>query len=518
MKSIPLPTKLVIALICLVLLSACTLPQSTSIPSTRVPDIIFPQPLPTATPSLQPPTLPPSPTTGGSLPTLTPLPSSSLPSTTYTLTVQFTDNDHYLWIAESIRYVNHTDVALPDLLLVVRPERWPGSFVLGSLTWDNGAFVQGHTMDGYLLHIPLAQPLAPGGSLGLSLTYELFLPEIPPPEQAPRPLPYGYTARQTNLVDWYPYLPPYRAGEGWLAHEPGYFGEYLVYDIANYHVEINIAEPLAGLVMAASVPAVQEGSVFTFNLHDARNFVWSVSTQYQVATTTVGEVTIFSYFFPYHTSGGQEVLQNTADAVALYSNLFGSYPHTSLSIVEADFLDGMEYDGLYFLSNGFYDLYDGTPRGYLTAIAAHETAHQWWFGLVGNDQALEPWLDEALCTYMERLFYENIYPEYPAGSGENLADWWWEFRVEYYQPAGWVNGTVYDFDGFRPYRDAIYLHGAQFLEELRFQVGDDVFFAFLRDYATRFSYRQATAQDFFAVLSEHTTADLGNLINTYFHP
>jgi aminopeptidase N len=96
-------------------------------------------------------------------------------------------------------------------------------------------------------------------------------------------------------------------------------------------------------------------------------------------------------------------------------------------VVEAGFADGMEYDGLYFLGREYFAAYDGTPQNYLTALAAHETAHQWWYGLVGNDQALEPWLDEALCTYSELLFYEAVYPD--------LVDWWWTFRVNRFQPS-----------------------------------------------------------------------------------
>jgi aminopeptidase N len=154
----------------------------------------------------------------------------------------------------------------------------------------------------------------------------------------------------------------------------------------------------------------------------------------------------------------------------------------------------------------------------LTLIAAHETAHQWWYGLVGNDQALEPWLDEAMCTYMERIFYERVYPDYPPGSGHPLVDWWWSYRVNFYQPTGWVNGTIYDYSGFRPYRDAVYLNGAKFLEDLRNLIGDQTFFAFLQDYATRNAHRQATATDFFAILREHTPEDLSGLLSTYFQP
>jgi aminopeptidase N len=293
-----------------------------------------------------------------------------------------------------------------------------------------------------------------------------------------------------------------------LVHEPWFYGEHQVYAAADYSVEIALTEPVDGLVLAASAPPAREGELYTYLLEDARNFVWSASQMYQVLTATVGETLVASYFFAYDLEAGTMALQNTADALALYSETFGPYPHASLSVVEADFLDGMEYSGLYFLSRGFYNLYDGTARGYLTAIAAHETAHQWWYGLVGNDQALEPWLDEAMCTYSERLFYEHIYPE--------SLDWWWDFRVNYYQPVGWVDSSIYDYGGFRPYRDAVYLRGAIFLEELRILVGEEAFFAFLRDYAYRRAGQIATTLDFFAILGEHTTVDFSGLVTQYF--
>jgi hypothetical protein len=138
-----------------------------------------------------------------------------------------------------------------------------------------------------------------------------------------------------------------------------------------------------------------------YQLKAARNFVWSVSDQYVLTTTTVGSVSILGYYFAANARAGEAALQTTAEALGLYNDLFGPYPRRSLSVVEADFLDGMEYDGLFFLSKGFYNLYSG----------------QWWYSAVANDQALEPWLDEALSTYSERLYYENIHPQ--------GLDWWW---------------------------------------------------------------------------------------------
>jgi aminopeptidase N len=186
-------------------------------------------------------------------------------------------------------------------------------------------------------------------------------------------------------------------------------------------------------------------------------------------------------------------------------------------VAEADFLDGMEYDGLYFLSRGFFDLYDDTPFGYLTIIAAHETAHQWWYGLVGSDQAYEPWLDEAMCTFSERLFYEHVYPDLQL-SGQPVLDWWQYYRIDYYHPTGRVNASIYDYDGFRPYRDAVYLRGAELLQALRQQVGDEAFFAFLQDYVAQKAHQTATAADFFAILEMHTDQDYSALLAEYFTP
>jgi aminopeptidase N len=243
-------------------------------------------------------------------------------------------------------------------------------------------------------------------------------------------------------------------------------------------------------------------------MDQARNFVLSISPEYHVFREEVEGVTLLGYSFPFDITIGEAAFQATVEAFKLYNQLFGPYPHESLSMVQADFLHGMEYDGLYFLSKAFYNTYDGTPATYLVAIAAHETAHQWWFGLVANDQALEPWLDEALCTFAERLYYENLYPE--------SLKWWVDYRVDYYEPQGWVDVSIYDSEGYRSYRDAVYLNGMNFLTELRDLVGADVFMVFLSDYRKRNTKELASAADFFEILREHSDADWNNLKSKYF--
>ena len=491
-------------LLCLILLTGCSLPGAVAPSPVALEATSSPVEFPVSTPLEQP--------TATSPLAETPAPTSanavSATGKHYTLQAIFDYLGHTLAVSETVEYTNNSPDALSELQLAVEANRWEGSFVLESLTWGGGEAVSNYELESNRLLIPLPQPLQPGDSLALLMAYTLNLPAIPVSTESIRPLPYGYTARQTNLVDWYPFVAPYRSGQGWLLHAAGTFGEHQVYDVADYDVEISLHQPVEGLVIAASAPAETSGSAYRYHLAGARNFVWSASHLYTVRSMQVGDVMVTSYFFPGEARAGEQVLLDSGEALRLYSRLFSPYPYPSLSVVEADFPDGMEYNSLFFLSNSFYTLYDGTPQGYLTIITAHETAHQWWYSLVGSDQALEPWLDEAMCTYSERIFYEYIYPD--------LLDWWWAFRIDPYQPSGIIDGSIYDYGNMRTYRDSVYLHGAQFLEQLRLGAGDQAFFAFLQDYAARLSNQQTTTTDFFAIFQEHSGMELDVLLDDYF--
>ena len=451
------------------------------------------------------------------LPTSSPLPTpisaSPTPGSTNNSRTQYKINailnyaQHLLTVEQQITYTNHYREPLSDLLLIVEPSRYLATFTLKEITWQNGQPVEDFSREIGHIRIPLAAELEPGESTGLSISYSLDIPS-PAPSYYGRPVPFGYSSRQTNLVDWYPFIPPYQPGHGWVAHQPGAFGEHLVYETADFEVNIHLSDSNPDLVIAASAPGSLVAGWWQYQLNAARNFSWSVSDQYILTTTTVNSVLVMSYYFPLHARSGEAVLQTTAKSMALYADLFGPYPRQTLSIVEADFLDGMEYDGMYFLSKGFYNLYSGEPGDYLTAIAAHETAHQWWYRAVGNDQALEPWLDEALSTYSEKLYYEKMQP---LG-----LDWWWTYRINYYDPQGWVDGSIYNPGGYRAYRDAVYLNGAKFLEDLRLLIGDEAFFSFLGDYALQFSQQIASADEFFTLLSKYSQEDMKPLFDKYF--
>jgi aminopeptidase N len=113
----------------------------------------------------------------------------------------------------------------------------------------------------------------------------------------------------------------------------------------------------------------------------------------------------------WHTPRGrQRLLTDAASAVRTLTRDAGPYRAHELDVVESDFhgFGGMEY-----------------PELVMTEIApeatVHEVAHQWWFGMVGDDEYAEPWLDESFASYSEHLILGTI-PS-PCDVGDPLAAW-----------------------------------------------------------------------------------------------
>ena len=436
--------------------------------------------------------------------------SKDSPAIQYQLNAILDYYNHLVEVYETIVIPHPANVELVEVVLIVPPNAWPNAFSIQKLISETELSIESYSLEGVRLTILLEEPWLPGNDLILTVDYKLVLP-VQNAREGFGPSPFGYTTRQTNLVDWYPMVPPYQEGTGWIIHDPWIFGEYLVYPAANYQVILeNTNSPY--LVVAASSDAIEEGSTRSYSLDQARNFVFSISPDYQILESEVDGTKVLGYVFSPYLIPGQAAFETTKEALSLYSDLFGPYGQPSISMVQADFNHGMEYEGLYFQSRGFFDTYSGSERSYLVMIAAHETAHQWWYGQIANNQALEPWLDEALCTYSELVYYENLYPE--------SINWWWSTRVNYYEPYGVIDRSIYGFsefpDQYLAYRNATYLQGAKFINDLRNSIGDEDFLNFLRDYLEEHSNQIASGEDFFASLRYYLDLENSSFIGDYF--
>jgi len=459
--------------------------------------------LPEPTPTLEPSPIPepsPSPTLAPVQWQLPPLPENR---THYKLDLILNYYTHYGAVTEVVTYTNRSSQSLEEIHFVVPPRNFENSYEQSDLRGDR---VAGFREDGIHTLVSLSSPLLPGETTTFTFSFRLYFPQ----HQGI----YGYTTQQTNISDWYPFIPPYDEQQGWLAYDRVVdqdniiVGESIVNEFSDFDVTLTLTDRAELIEVAASSPANGSNGKYSYHLEGARGFSFSVSDSYFEYEVVQDGVRIRSYVFMNNIETGKAVAQIGANAMKLYAKLLYPYPHEMVSIVVGDFLHNMEMDGMVMISYGVFDFYNKTPKTNLTILTPHEISHQWFYSMVGNDQALEPWLDESLATYHEVLFYQRYHPD--------LVQWWWNNRVDGFAPKGYVNSDIYISGGYPAYRDAVYLRGAQFLQELRDLIGDEAFFAALKDYALTNTYQIASREDFFAAVARHSQADLNPLLSKYF--
>jgi hypothetical protein len=403
-------------------------------------------------------------------------------------------------VTQQIDYPNTSGARLLELVLNVEAHRWDNAFALQTArlgTEDVTATLQGNRMI-----VPLPQPLEPDCAAVLTLDFTVRPPRVGSGLAAFRGF-FGYGERQMNLAYWLPVVAPI-VGTEWLIREPDSIGEQAVLAMADWDVTLTVDNASGDLKIAAPADEIEQlaPNRWRYQFYQARDFAISLSEVFRVqSVTTPGGVVVEMYSFPDairpnavgQTDSALFALQEAARALQQYSDLFGPYPHRRMVIVQGDFPDGMEFSGLVFVSTNWFYQYEGGVRNFLTVITVHEVSHQWWYARVGNDPALAPWLDEALATYSEYIYYEEYYPE--------LKNWWWDFRVGWYNPTGSVDSTVYEFDNVRDYINAVYLRGVQMLHNIREDVGTEAFFRLLADYARAGSGQIATPALFWSLLT-----------------
>ena len=458
---------------------------------------------PTATPTETPhetalATQTPTPTPSATVETVD-ITEAQLPN--YQLTALLKYVERYLSVNEIISYTNTTGTTLDKLPLIIPPAKKDRGFSLTDLVIHNTQEPLQTDCENTTFWITLPEPLEPNELIQIELSYALRILEG-------RNV-LGWTDRQLLLSDWYPFIPPWLPQSGWLINQPSTVGEYLNYPLAQYDVYLTY-QSSTPLVVAASLPLNSEnyGNLF-YTGKAVRNVTFAFSPEYLEYTRETDDVTIAAYLFPEHAELGQRAADLAAEAWSFYEDLYGDNPRQYMAIIEADLNDGMEYDGAFLLSQDYFASADATPQNYFELLIVHETAHQWFYAQVANDQANEPWLDEAFATYSELLYLENNYPD--------LVSWWWNYRVYAYQPMGWVDSSIYGLSGFRPYVNAVYLRGVQFLDDLREQIGDDAFFAVLQEFATPDENDTFhSTQGFFDLVAANSQENLTDLQERYF--
>jgi len=376
-----------------------------------------------------------------------------------------------------------------------------GVFDLHSVELD-GTDVM-HTLKQTTLTIKLPHDLNPGEVITLTLKYAVRVPELNEP-QSFGDANLAYTDDAMSIGYWYPMLAPYRSGAGWYATDWQPIGDPFVSEVADYTAIIT-TPPDVTVVAGGDLSRTE--NVWRYDLLRARTFGMIASKHYQALSLPFGGVTYTVYTLPRHVPLASIALKTTIQAALLYTSLYGPYPYTTLRVAEFSGPWSMEFSGFVVLGASEFDDYDGTLRNRLIRITAHEVSHQWWYGVVGDDQIREPWLDEGLARFNELRYYEAYAPR--------DVTWWWDTAIGTNRPAAPVNSPVSTFDAHSAYLTSVYNQGARFLDALRTRLGVNRFNSFLHDLYQRGSFRLITTQDFLEVLQEDARVDVRSVVRRF---
>ncbi len=295
------------------------------------------------------------------------------------------------------------DASLPVVDELTRSKAYKNGFSYGDIKIDSAkcgdtavAYVVEGT-DSDILTVPLGTEVFPQQNVKVEIVFEVCLANIWHR--------LGYGNNTINLGNWYPQLCVFKNG-AWLT-DPYYSnGDPFVSEMANYCVALTAHKDF--MIAASGVPGEaqtkENDNVRTvYTAKSVRDFALVMSPKFQKASATVDSTTVNYYYFS--DRAFEESLSTATKALRYFSSTFGKYPYAKLDVVETDFCyGGMEYPCLVMITSGL------EKRSYETAII-HEIAHQWWYGLVGNDQVREAYLDEGLAEYSTLMFY-LAHPDY----------------------------------------------------------------------------------------------------------
>ena len=112
---------------------------------------------------------------------------------------------------------------------------------------------------------------------------------------------------------------------------------------------------------------------------------------------------------PEHAGQAERHFDATRTALKYYGEWFGAYPYGHITIVDPAYQSGaggMEYPTLFTAGTRWL-----APRAVTTpgGVTVHEAGHQFWYGIVGNNEFEDAWMDEGFNTFSTARAIAQVY-------------------------------------------------------------------------------------------------------------
>ncbi|MGW4870507.1 M1 family metallopeptidase [Streptomyces chartreusis] len=329
------------------------------------------------------------------------------------------------------------------------------------------------------LRIALPKPLAHGERASVSFDVSITVPE--------RNDRFGREGAFRFLGNALPVLAVHDA-KGWHLDPYVSTGESFYALASDFRVALdhpsNLKIPATG--RTSTHPGGPGRSVTVSVARRVRDFAWAAGPFRTAVETTPGGVRVKSYWAPETSATGVNLnRKDGAAAVDRFGKEFGRYPYGEIDLVmTSEFGGGMEYPGLVLLGT--------TEEG---SAVVHEVAHQWWYGIVGNDEYGAPWLDESFAQYANARFY-----------GWDTRDCWSE--VDWPSDRTALTNSMAYWAAHRGEYHLVYTAGSCALADLERSLGADTMAGLLKRYAHDHWYGVSTTAAFKKAAQSVTDEDL----------
>jgi hypothetical protein len=367
---------------------------------------------------------------------------------------------------------------------------------------------------GTILEVVLKKPLLPNSKTLLDMTFEAQVPL-----QIRRT---GWNNKEGiafSMTQWYPKMAEYDF-QGWHAYPyvarefHGVWGDFDVsitldskYMVAGSGLLQNPEKTGHGYEKRGSNVKTSEGDLtWHFIAKNVHDFAWAADPDYRHETAQVpGGPTLHLFYQP-----GEKTNENwtrlkefSIRHFEFMNKTFGKYPYETYSIIQGGD-GGMEYP-MCTLINGEKSF------GSLMGTAAHEVAHSWYQGVLANNEALYPWLDEGFADFASNESIASIFSE-KNPQADSYNGYFALVKSGLQEPAS-QHSDHYNTN--RAYGTAAYNMGTVFLEQLKYIIGEQNFYTGMRRYYNTWKFKHPEPIDFIRIMEKVSGMQLKWYLNYF---
>ncbi len=370
-----------------------------------------------------------------------------------------------------------------------------------------------------ILKAKLKKPLPPGQSVKIEMEFESQIPK-----QTRRNGRNNREGIDYSMAQWYPKICEYDF-EGW--HTDQYIEREFYGVWGNFDVKITLSsdylvgatgviqnpdEVLCGYELGAVDTVIfpnqwksnskSELKTWHFKAENVHDFAWVADRDYihEITWPKLDDDTVIIHLLyqpdVYHL--WREAGKFTKKIIKLYSDWFYKYPYKSFTVAQAGD-GGMEYPMLIMITGR-------RSRTSMIGILVHEIGHNWFYGLIGNNESKEAWIDEGGASFVTpRVFKEFLGKKWEDFPGIDkllrpASDIYGGYRnYIVFSNFGYEEPVLLHSDFFREsvtYTNAVYGKGASIFEMLGYVVGDSVFDKIMKEFFNEWAFKHPTTKDF----------------------